>query len=73
MRRANDIFIIDEMPDGVSWRFELVVAHEVGHVLLGPFHSKSKESLMYPFIGSDFIHRKITQEEISLLKQRIRR
>jgi len=61
---TGDIFIINRDPE----KFKIIVAHEVGHVLLGLFHSKNKISIMYPEFG---YNRKITMEEFLLLNEQI--
>lgn len=66
---TGDIFMIDDMPK----RFEVVVVHEVGHVLLGSFHSTNRNSVMYPSIGDDYMSKLITPVEIHLLQQRLER
>lgn len=68
MYSTGDIFIVDDMPG----RFEVVTVHEIGHVLLGSFHSNNTNSVMYPTIGLDYKHRKITEEEIDLLKGKVK-
>jgi predicted Zn-dependent protease len=44
---SGDIFIVgDEL-------FKTVVLHEVGHVLLGSWHSSCEKELMYPEVGEE--------------------
>jgi len=66
---TGDIFVLDDMPG----RFETVVAHEIGHVLIGSYHSPDENSIMYATVGLDFARRKIAQKEIELVKQKIER
>ena len=68
MHITGDIFIVDDMPE----RFEAVVTHEIGHILIDSYHSDDINSIMYPTVGSNFMDLKITQKEVSLVK-RLRR
>lgn len=62
---TGDIFIVDDMPK----RFEVVVTHEIGHILIELRHSNNINSVMYPYIGLNFANKKITKEEVFWVRQ----
>jgi len=59
---SGDIFIFDN-----KYRFKDVVVHEVGHLLVGSWHSKDKTSIMFPYI-MDGDEKFIRSEEIRIVK-----
>jgi len=44
---SGDIFIVEKR------LFKTVILHEIGHVLLGHWHSDQEEELMYPEVGEE--------------------
>lgn len=62
----GDIFLIE----GNTYRQQAVIAHELGHVLIGSYHSADQNSIMYPMIGKKVDHMKITYDELYALQKR---
>jgi len=59
---TGDIFILT----GTENIFKAVVTHEVGHVIIGDYHSNNPKDLMYQTLGSD--NGKIAEGDITALE-----
>jgi len=59
---TGDIFILDGNEEG----FKATVTHEIGHVIIGDYHSADPDDIMYPSLGES--NRKITKGDIEALK-----
>lgn len=66
---SNDIFVVDNL----GKRLNMVITHELGHILLGPYHSSNPHSIMYPTVGLDYKERSIMPEEIQMIKLFVRK
>ena len=62
---TGDIFIFEN-----GKMFEKIVTHEVGHIIVGAWHSDDAKSIMYPYT-SDNTQIYIMKEEVNRIKQRI--
>lgn len=63
---TGDVFIVDDRPS----RLEVLATHEIGHVLVGGYHSADSSSVMYPTLGEDTGGR-ILDEDVSLVRKRL--
>ena len=64
--------LLEELKAVSPSRFEHIVVHEVGHMLVGAWHSDNIKSVMYPFVFNKYKNKNIIKsQEVRLVKIRV--